>query len=265
MITELDRVRVVGRDARNRLEEAHQPGEAGATAALECFYYAFNQRSLAVFDAIWAEDDQIQLNNPLGGIMRGHRPIRDLYERIFSGPAEVWVEFYDFVTYLSENMAIFAGRERGEFTLNGRTVPLAIRTTRVFQYVGPAVGWRQVHHHGSIDDPEALRVYQAAVAGEMVERSHFTAAKVSVASANRPRFEAATTTLLAQSRLEPGVEFFELYQDPTMPENYLFLEKFKSAAAKDAHQAAEHTREWFRLVADLLIAPPVILGLRTAD
>jgi hypothetical protein len=44
-------------------------------------------------------------------------------------------------------------------------VPLAIRTSRFFQYFGPELGWRQVHHHGSIDDAEALDRYQRAVRG----------------------------------------------------------------------------------------------------
>jgi hypothetical protein len=65
-----------------------------------------------------------------------------------------------------QNTVVFAGRERGEFTRDGVTVPLAIRTTRVFQYFGGELGWRQVHHHGSVDDPEALARYRRAVFGE---------------------------------------------------------------------------------------------------
>jgi hypothetical protein len=38
---------------------------------------------------------------------------------------------------------------------------LAIRTTRVFRRVEGA--WRQVHHHGSMDDPALLRAYQDLV------------------------------------------------------------------------------------------------------
>ncbi|MCA9935449.1 MAG: hypothetical protein H6662_11830 [Ardenticatenaceae bacterium] len=45
----------------------------------------------------------------------------------------------------------------------GVTLPLHIRTTRVFHYLGAELGWRQVHHHGSIDDPDLLRAYQTAV------------------------------------------------------------------------------------------------------
>lgn len=57
---------------------------------------------------------------------------------------------------VEEETVVFAGRERGEFIRGGLTVPLAIRTTRVFRYFGGELGWRQVHHHGAIDDPAAL-------------------------------------------------------------------------------------------------------------
>ena len=77
----------------------------------------------------------------------------------------MWVEFHDVVEYVDGTSVVFAGRERGEFTRDERTVPLAIRTSRFFQYFGPELGWRQVHHHGSIDDAEALDRYQRAVRG----------------------------------------------------------------------------------------------------
>ncbi len=75
------------------------------------------------------------------------------------------MEFSDIVQYASPEMVVFAGREQGEFTRGNQTVALSIRTSRVFQYFGEHLGWRQVHHHGSIDSPEALAAYQAAVQG----------------------------------------------------------------------------------------------------
>lgn len=157
--------RTYGRDATDRRGAAREATLEGARAALECFYFAFNQRSLGAFEVVWAQGPLISLNNPLGGIMRGLDDIRSLYQRIFSGPARVWVEFYDIVEYVGQDTVVFAGRERGEFTRDGRTIPLAIRTSRVFQYFDGELGWRQVHHHGSIDDPEALAQYQRAVRG----------------------------------------------------------------------------------------------------
>lgn len=154
-----------GRAARDRRREAREPTAEGARAALESFYFAFNNRSLEAFDAVWAPGEFISLYNPLGGVVRGLDEIRVLYKRVFEGPARVWVELHDIVEYVSPTAAMFAGRERGEFARDGRAVPLAIRTSRFFLYLGPELGWRQAHHHGSIDDPEALDRYQRAVLG----------------------------------------------------------------------------------------------------
>lgn len=153
-----------GRKSMNRIDHAAVPVLQGALAALESFYHAFNQRSLEVLEQVWLDSPLIQLNNPLGGILRGYAPIRALYARVFNGPARVWVEFHDVVAYASDGYAVFAGRERGEFVLGETVVPLNIRTTRFFGYSEAAGGWRQVHHHGSIDDPALLQAYQNAVA-----------------------------------------------------------------------------------------------------
>jgi hypothetical protein len=46
------------------------------------------------------------------------------------------------IAYHGKGDAVFAGRETGSYG-----------------------HWRQYHHHGSIDDPGALRAYQQAVGG----------------------------------------------------------------------------------------------------
>lgn len=156
---------IVFSGTRNRLEEASQPTIEGAMAALETFYYAFNGRSLDLFRQIWLDHTLIQLNNPVGGIMRGATPISDLYARIFEGPVRVQVEFYDSVAYFTPEMVVFAGRERGTYARDGKTYPLDIRTSRIFVYASSQGGWRQIHHHGSIDNAEKLAHYQQAVLG----------------------------------------------------------------------------------------------------
>lgn len=153
----------IGRKAKNRLREAKRRGPLGARAALESFYHAFNRRSLRVLSQVWLDHPLAQLCNPLGGIRRGYSDIEVLYGRVFSGAASVWVEFYDVVEYDSPDMVVFAGRERGEFSVSGAAIPLAIRTTRVFRYDERAGNWRLAHHHGSIDDPAMLAGYQQAV------------------------------------------------------------------------------------------------------
>jgi hypothetical protein len=46
------------------------------------------------------------------------------------------------------------------FTAAGRALEVTIRTTRIFRFRNGR--WRQVHHHGSIDDAQLLAAYQAA-------------------------------------------------------------------------------------------------------
>ena len=153
-----------GRDARNRLGEVRKPGPEGARALVESFYFAFNQRNAHVLRRVWAEDELIQLCNPLGGILRGYEHVAALYGRVFGGATRVWVELEDIVEFQAQETVVFSGRERGEYTQNGTSLPLAIRTTRVVQWLGPEIGWRQVHHHGSIDDAQMLARYQANLA-----------------------------------------------------------------------------------------------------
>ncbi|MDH5527461.1 MAG: nuclear transport factor 2 family protein [Nitrospirota bacterium] len=156
-----------GREAANRLKDAAAPGLDGALAALESFYHAFNRRDDTLLAAVWADAPLVQLNNPLGGILRGIGPITELYARVFHGPARVWVAFSDVVAFEGGDMIAFAGRETGEFVLGETVIPLHIRTSRVFARVEGETTrcWRQVHHHGSIDDAGLLGRYQRAVRG----------------------------------------------------------------------------------------------------
>ena len=156
---------VYGRESANKIEFSREPGIKGARMLIESFYYAFNHRDFELMKRVWADEDLIQLNNPLGGILRGFEDIAKLYGRVFTGSASVWVEFSDIVEFETENMVVFAGRERGECSSNNQTLSLAIRTTRIVQWINDEIGWRQVHHHGSIDQPEMLAAYQVAVKG----------------------------------------------------------------------------------------------------
>jgi len=61
------------------------------------------------------------------------------------------------------NLFYPVGRERGEFRVVGTVINLAIRTTIIYRLINGQ--WRQVHHHGSIDDAELLGRYQSVVKG----------------------------------------------------------------------------------------------------
>lgn len=132
--------------------------------ALVQFYYAFNNRDVNIMSRNWDQSDEIAMDNPLGGIKRGWNEIKAVYERIFSGPAKVYVEFYDYTIHVVNEVFYAVGRERGQLECGDMKVELAIRTTRIFGKVSGS--WKQVHHHGSIENPELLARYQAAVLGE---------------------------------------------------------------------------------------------------
>jgi len=131
--------------------------------ALVEFYNAFNNRDMALMSANWAHSDDIAMDNPLGGIKRGWDEIREVYERIFSGPAKVYVEFFDYTVHEYGDIFYAVGRERGEFRTGDTVVELKIRTSRIYGRMDGM--WRQVHHHGSIEDPELLARYLSAVKG----------------------------------------------------------------------------------------------------
>lgn len=139
-------------------------GSEGPVLALIAFYAAFNNRDLAAMERNWwTEDETAAMANPLGGLYRGWPAIREVYERIFKGPAQVYVEFHDHTLHESADLFYAVGRERGYLERDGERLEVTIRTSRVFRkHQGR---WRQVHHHGSIEDPALLERYQTAVRG----------------------------------------------------------------------------------------------------
>jgi hypothetical protein len=131
------------------------------TGALAEFYRAYNNHDLALMELNWLTSPDASMNNPLGGIRRGWPEIRQLYERIFASPASVRVEFYDYTIFNCESGFLAVGRERGLSHSVKTTLSLQSRTSRFF--VLNDGRWRQFHHHGSIDDPNLLKAYQAAI------------------------------------------------------------------------------------------------------
>ncbi len=141
---------------REDLGQLHVPAQA-----LAQFYRAFNGRDLTLMAENWDNSADCAMDNPLGGIMRGWPAIRAVYERIFDGSAKVGVEFHDYTLHLHGDVFYAVGRERGLLETPTTTLDLAIRTSRVFRRIDGR--WRQVHHHGSIDDPQLLDAYRRAV------------------------------------------------------------------------------------------------------
>ena len=161
--------RVAGRfgvDARNLFERSTDPGVDGALAALETFYFALNNGQLDLITATWAANPLVQLNNPLGGIIRGRSGVTALYERLFRSQVGLTVTLSDIGMYADEHHVVFAGRENGTFVepATGAELEIEIRTTRYFRNEPDVHRWQQFHHHGSVDDAAVLAAYRGAVA-----------------------------------------------------------------------------------------------------
>ena len=138
------------------LGDLNQPPQA-----LAQFYRAFNTRDLKMMDENFAHSDEVTIDNPLGGIRRGAGEPHKMYEGVFKSPADVHVEFWDYTIHRAGDVFWAVGRERGTY-LDGEIVKnLNVRTTRIFQLTNGR--WRQMHHHGSIEDAKLLGDYQNVV------------------------------------------------------------------------------------------------------
>jgi hypothetical protein len=127
--------------------------------ALTQFYRAFNTRDIVLMRQNWSPSEDISSNDPLGGIKRGWPDIRRIYERFFSGSARITVEFHNYSLHVSGEIFYAVGRERGRFEGPANIFELSFRTTRIYRLFNQH--WRQVHHHGSLDDPAILDRYQS--------------------------------------------------------------------------------------------------------
>jgi len=122
------------------------------------FYNAFNNQDFELMSKNWLQNEEIAMDNPLGGIKRGWNEIKSVYSRIFTGQVKVYVEFYDYTIIDLDGGFCAIGRERGYVQINEQKLDLAIRTSRVFKLTGET--YQQIHHHGSIESPELLKEYQ---------------------------------------------------------------------------------------------------------
>jgi len=129
--------------------------------ALSEFYRAFNRRDFTLLQRNWVSSDDACMAHPLGGIRHGWADIREGYERIFRAAAMVSLEFYDYTIHCSGEMFYAIGREQGALRSDNFSLEVKFRTSRLFRFAGGR--WHQVHHHGSIDNPELLLRYQAAI------------------------------------------------------------------------------------------------------
>jgi hypothetical protein len=161
---------VIVRGEQNLLAESAAPGAEGARAALETFYYAFNTRSVDLYQRIWADDPLVQLSSPVGGMVRGSAAIAALAARMFAGSLQVQTVLEDIVAYVTPDLVVFTGSERGAYTTQQGAheatsdLPM-VRSICIFRFIAAQGGWRQVYHHVSFDDADQLARYQRAAHG----------------------------------------------------------------------------------------------------
>ena len=129
--------------------------------ALIAFYKAFNARNADAAANNWAREYSIAMSNPIGGIRRNWNAIREGYGKIMQCKARVYVEYHDYNFHQFEDIFYVEGRERGSLVTDNIQLGLKIRTSRIYKLFGSE--WKQVHHHGSMDNPELLQRYQQAI------------------------------------------------------------------------------------------------------
>jgi ketosteroid isomerase-like protein len=129
--------------------------------ALAQFYRAFNTRDLRMLNENFANVDEVAIDNPLGGIRRGADEPYKMYEGVFKSRADVHVVFWDYTIHRAGDVFWAVGRERGTYRDGDAVKELNIRTTRIYKLTDGR--WRQMHHHGSIEDAQLLAEYQSAV------------------------------------------------------------------------------------------------------
>ena len=143
-------------------------GDGGPLDALIDFYRLFNARDLDGLAAIWVDGDAPSMDNPIGGIRRGWPAIREVYSKLFNGPATVQVAFHDFTSQGGSDWHLFVGREKGTCRTPTVSLDLRFRTTRWFIKANGV--WRQLHHHGSVEEPALLADYQRVIFGAPLDR-----------------------------------------------------------------------------------------------
>ena len=141
---------------KESIEDASHP-----VSALIDFYKAFNARNADETANNWAKQYAIAMANPIGGIRRNWNAIREGYRKIMQGEARVYVEYHDYKLHSFEDIFYVEGRERGSLTTENSELGIKIRTTRVYKLFDNQ--WKQIHHHGSMDNPELLQRYQQAI------------------------------------------------------------------------------------------------------
>ena len=80
-------------------------------------------------------------------------------------------------------------------------------------------------------------------------------AKVYIKQGSEEKFIAAAKLMIENSNKEEGCLGYMLYQDPYDGTNFIFVEKYKSQAAIDAHFAAPYFKDFGDIISDMTSKP----------
>jgi hypothetical protein len=140
----------------------HTRRELATWPPARSFIAALNSGDLDLMQQNWDRTGEIAMDNPFGGIQRGWVESRGVYERLFAARGQYRFEFYDHTVQPHTDVFIAIGRERGRLVASDALgLDLAIRTTGILRCADAL--WRQIHHHGSIENAEMLARYQQVV------------------------------------------------------------------------------------------------------
>lgn len=117
--------------------------------ALSNYYHALNNGDIVKMKENWSTEMPVVFTSPLGGIIRSYTDVMASHAELFNSPIVIDVEYYDIEINYFDNGFSSVGRERGTMRINGESINVGFRTSRLF--VKEKGEYKQVHHHGSFE------------------------------------------------------------------------------------------------------------------
>ncbi len=117
--------------------------------ALSEYYNALNNANIIKMKNNWSTEMPVVFTSPLGGIIHAYDNVMAAHDELFKSPIHIDVEYYDIQINHFDNGFSSIGRERGLMIINGESIEVGFRTSRLFIHENSE--YKQVHHHGSFE------------------------------------------------------------------------------------------------------------------
>ncbi|WP_336959828.1 putative quinol monooxygenase [Sphingobium aquiterrae] len=88
---------------------------------------------------------------------------------------------------------------------------------------------------------------------------------IAVKPGQEDAFVAAARICVAASRAEPGVLYYDLWQEPDGARRFVFNELYVDDAAVQQHMASDHFKALGMALRDIAAAPPTIIASQPVD